>query len=64
VSLEGHLTNPEILCVGICVNTSALEEDEANNYLRFLSEEYSLPAVDPIRTGAGAVVEELKKQFA
>lgn len=64
VSLEGHLTNPQILCVGICVNTSALEEDEANNYLRFLSEEYSLPAVDPIRTGAGAVVEELKKQFA
>jgi uncharacterized NAD-dependent epimerase/dehydratase family protein len=63
VDLEGSLTNPDIACVGICVNTSALNEEEAKNYLGFLSAEYTLPAVDPIRTGSGAIVEELIKQF-
>lgn len=63
VDLEGSLTNPDISCVGICVNTSALNEEEAKNYLGFLSAEYTLPAVDPIRTGSGAIVEELIKQF-
>ncbi|MGI9373610.1 MAG: N-acetyltransferase DgcN [Hyphomicrobiales bacterium] len=59
VMLEGSLTNPDIRCVGICVNTFALPEDEALNYLQDVSAEYDLPAVDPIRTGTKPVVDKL-----
>lgn len=63
VILEGSLTNPDIRCVGLCVNTQALSEDDAKSYLDGLSVEFELPAVDPIRTGAGPVVDEIQKQF-
>ncbi|MGI9481906.1 MAG: N-acetyltransferase DgcN [Hyphomicrobiales bacterium] len=64
VVLEGSLTNRGIRCVGICVNTSALNEDKATAYLEKTSAEHGLPAVDPIRTGTGAIVEKIKKQFS
>ena len=63
VTLQGQLTNPDIRCIGLCINTSALGEDEAKDYLAKLEAEYGLPAVDPIRTGAGPIVDELQKQF-
>lgn len=63
VTLQGQLTNPDIRCIGLCINTSALGEEEANDYLARLEAEYGMPAVDPIRTGAGPIVDELQKQF-
>ena len=60
---QGKLTNPDIRCVGICVNTSALPEDGARDYLSKLADEQGLPATDPIRFGCGGVVDELQKQF-
>lgn len=63
VRLEGSLTNPDIRCVGLCVNTAALPEDEAKTYLQELAEEYGLPAVDPIRTGTQLIVDNVKKLF-
>jgi uncharacterized NAD-dependent epimerase/dehydratase family protein len=59
----GSLTNPNIQCVGICVNTLALGEDEANDYLANVSEEHNLPATDPLRFGSESIVEEVKKRF-
>jgi len=60
---NGSLTNPAIQCVGICVNTSALDEDAARAELAATAAEYGLPATDPIRTGVAAIVDEIKRRF-
>jgi len=55
----GRLTNPDITCVGISVNTSALDERERWTYLEGLSDRYGLPAVDPMLDGTGPIVARL-----
>ena len=60
---DGKLTNPDIQCVGICVNTQNLPEDEARDYLSRLADEYGLPCVDPIRTGMAPIVDEIQKRY-
>lgn len=63
VTLEGQLTNSDIRCIGICVNTAALDDEEAMAYLEQLASEHDLPAIDPIRSGCGPVVDVLQEQF-
>lgn len=63
VTLQGRLTNPDIRCIGLCINTAALSEEDAHAYLAELEAEYGLPAVDPIRTGPGPIIDELQTQF-
>jgi uncharacterized NAD-dependent epimerase/dehydratase family protein len=60
---SGRLTNPEIRCIGIAVNTQALDEAAAAALLRDLAGQHSLPAVDPVRFGVGPVVDELERVF-
>jgi uncharacterized NAD-dependent epimerase/dehydratase family protein len=53
--------NPDVRCVGISVNTSPLSgDDERVSYLTDLSARYSLPAVDPLFSGVGAIVDHLE----
>ena len=59
----GKLTNPDIQCVGICVNTLALGEEEALAYLEQVGKEHGLPATDPLRFGSQSIVEELERRF-
>lgn len=59
----GSLTNPEIRCVGIAINTAALSEAEARSVLDATSAEYNLPATDPVRFGVADIVEEIKASF-
>jgi uncharacterized NAD-dependent epimerase/dehydratase family protein len=61
--VEGRLTNPAIQCVGIAVNTEALDEAAARKLLEDTSAKYDLPCVDPIRTGVAAIVDELMRRF-
>ena len=61
--LMGRLNNPDIRCVGLCVNTAKLPEDEATTLLTKLGEEYGLPATDPVRFGGGAIVEEIGRVY-
>jgi len=61
--VEGRLTNPDIQCVGICVNTSKLSGAERTAYLAELSAKVGVPCVDPIATGCGAIVKRIQKQF-
>lgn len=56
---NGSLTNPDIQCVGLAINTAALSDEDAERCLAELSEEYGLPAADPIRNGVSALVDEL-----
>ncbi|SON56256.1 hypothetical protein HDIA_2715 [Hartmannibacter diazotrophicus] len=60
----GRLTNPDIRCVGICINTAALiEEDEARALLSETAEEYELPVTDPVRFGVAPIVDHLRMEF-
>lgn len=59
----GRLTNPQIRCVGIAVNTEALAEEEARRYLTRVGEEHGLPACDPVRFGVDAIVARIAQEF-
>ena len=61
--LVGSRTNPDIRCVGISVNTSALPADERLNYLVNLSQETGLPCVDPLIDGCKAIVDHIKQLY-
>jgi uncharacterized NAD-dependent epimerase/dehydratase family protein len=54
------LTNPDVRFVGVSVDTSRLEEDEALSFLEETGARLGLPAVDPVRTGVGPIVERLQ----
>ena len=64
---HGKLTNPEIRCVGVAVNTAALSETAATGLLTELATHHGVPTWDPLRPEAGAttaaVVDELVRQF-
>lgn len=55
----GCLTNPEIRCVGVAVNTENLTEPEARSVTQTLQDRLSLPVTDPVRFGAGQIVDYL-----
>lgn len=59
----GRLTNPAIRCIGIAVNTEALEETDALNVLKQTGCAHDLPATDPIRFGVEPIVERLIAEF-
>jgi uncharacterized NAD-dependent epimerase/dehydratase family protein len=61
--IEGQLTNPDIQCVGLCINTQKLSEEDAKVYMETMAKEHGLPCVDPIRTGVGAIVDEIQKRY-
>ncbi|RMB08753.1 DUF1611 domain-containing protein [Eilatimonas milleporae] len=59
----GRLTNPDIRCVGISVNTSGLPAAERAGYLAALGDAHGLPCVDPLATGTGPILERLRREF-
>jgi uncharacterized NAD-dependent epimerase/dehydratase family protein len=59
----GRLTNPAIRCVGVAVNTQALEEAAARTLLDETRRAYDLPATDPIRFGVEPIVDRLISEF-
>lgn len=59
----GSLTNPAIRCIGIAVNTSALGEAEAKDFLEKIGAEHGLPATDPVRFGMEAIVDRVEAEF-
>jgi len=58
--LMGQRTNPDIRCVGISINTSALAGEERQEYLANLSAKTGLPCVDPLIDGCGTIVNHIK----
>lgn len=54
-----RLTNPAARFVGLSINTAALPEAKATALLQRLSDQFDLPAVDPVRTGVGPLVDAL-----
>lgn len=60
---NGKLTNPDIQCTGIAINTEHLAEAEALKLINNTAREYGLPCADPIRTGVEPLVAEIEKRF-
>ena len=54
-----RLTNPAVRCVGIALNTAALDTAAADELLAETAARLGLPAVDPLRTGVGGIVDQL-----
>ena len=59
----GRLTNPAIQCVGIAINTQALDEAAAKACLAQAALEDGLPATDPVRFGVAEIVARVKAVF-
>jgi uncharacterized NAD-dependent epimerase/dehydratase family protein len=54
-----QLTNPAVRCVGVSVNSGALDAAAARDYLRQTEDQLGLPCVDPVLTGVAAIVDRL-----
>ena len=54
-----QLTNPAVRCIGVSVNTAAMDEAAARDYLRRTEAQLGLPCVDPVRSGVSAIVDRL-----
>jgi D-glutamate N-acetyltransferase len=53
-----RLTNPEVVCAGLAVNTSRLDAEAAKARLAELEAKLGLPAVDPMRDGVRRLVDQ------
>ena len=54
-----RLTNPNVKFVGVAVNTSKLDEQAANDYLKQTEQALRLVTVDPFRHGVARIVDQL-----
>ncbi len=52
-----RLTNPDVRCVGIAVNSSRLPDGEAGVAMQAIAAATGLPCVDPVRTGVEPIVD-------
>ncbi len=50
-----RLTNAKAQLVGICLNTSAISEEDAAQLCQDWSDKYRVPVTDPVRFGVDAV---------
>ena len=55
----GSLTNPDVRCVGIALDTSALSQADARRVIDVTASRFGLPACDPVRQGVGVIVDVL-----
>ena len=56
----GRLTNPDVRFVGISLNTSAYDDEEASKLIEETSARYGLPCIDPVRMGGLAIARVLE----
>jgi len=59
----GQLTNADITCVGVSVNTSGLPDHQRNTYLQALSDEIGLICVDSVMDSCDAIADYLVSHF-
>jgi uncharacterized NAD-dependent epimerase/dehydratase family protein len=54
-----RLTNPGVRCVGISINTAALDASAADSLLKQTADAFGMPCVDPVRGDVVAIVDRL-----
>ncbi|SET23640.1 N-acetyltransferase DgcN [Oceanicella actignis] len=55
-----RIVNPACEVVGVSINTAAMDEEEALDYLAAVERQMGLPTVDPFRQGADRLAEALE----
>ena len=55
----GKLTNPDIRCVGVAINTAALDEESARRVIEETAAEIGQPTTDPVRFGIAHIVDNI-----
>ena len=53
------LTNPQVRCIGICVNTSGMQDAYSTELLQQISSETGLPAIDPLQDNLTPLLKQL-----
>jgi len=56
---HASLTNPNVKCAGVAINTSMLNETDAHALCQKYQAELNMPCVDPLRHGVEAIVKLL-----
>ena len=56
------LTNKQIQCIGIALNTSNCQS-EASDHKDRLSKEYGLPCLDPLQDSLDPFIQIIEKKF-
>ncbi|NJO54237.1 MAG: DUF1611 domain-containing protein [Bacteroidales bacterium] len=59
----GRLTNPDIRCVGIAINTERLGEHEARRVIAETAQAEACPPPTPVRFGVEAIIDRLAAEF-
>lgn len=54
-----RLTSPNVRAVGVCLNTSGLGSEQAQDLCRITEAALGLPCTDPIAFGVDAIIDEL-----
>ncbi len=55
-----RMSNPACSAIGVSINTSELDEAEAERYVQEVESRLKIPVVDPVRHGAGRLVDALQ----
>ncbi len=55
-----RLTNPEVRCIGVAMDTSRLDAAARERVLGDAQSELGIPCVDPVATGVAAIVDALR----
>lgn len=58
-----RMVNPDCRVIGVSINTSELDEAAARDLVESVQERMGLPTTDPIRFGAGPLVDSLERNF-
>jgi uncharacterized NAD-dependent epimerase/dehydratase family protein len=59
----GKLTNPNIRCVGVALNTSKVPQGDRDRVLARYERQVGLPCVDPLIDGVAPIVDAILKEF-
>ena len=55
----GQLTNPQVRCIGLAINSSSLDPRSWEQYRTGLEAELGLPVCDPMRGGVDSIARKL-----
>lgn len=58
-----RLTSPDVMAVGVALNTSKLSADEARDVCQATQDALGLPCQDPFRDGVDAIIERMDTCF-
>ena len=59
-----RLTSPDVIAVGVALNTSRLDRDAAARACAAAEDRLGLPCEDPMMTGVGRITDRLLQRFA